>query len=277
MKFLSNLGCIQGRLSPVVDNKIQSFPNVYWQDEFIYAKSLGLKFIEWTLDYDQIFSNPIFIKKKIQLIRKLSQKYSIKIKSLTGDCFMQNPFWKKKSHTREVSDLKKIIQACSNLGIKFIVVPLVDNGSLQELWHEKKLIIIFNSLVNFLKKKKIIILFESDYNPKRLRNFIKKFNPDFFGINYDTGNSAALGFDIKKEFYYYGDFIKGVHIKDRILKGKTVRLGEGNVNFKLFFRLLKSIKYKNHIIFQTARSENNKDVQEMKINLKYISKIIKNN
>ena len=277
MKFLSNLGCMQGRLSPMINNKIQSFPSLYWKEEFSHAKNLGLKFIEWTLDYDQIFSNPIFIKKKVQLIRKLSQKYSVKIKSLTGDCFMQNPFWKKKRHTREVSDLKKIIQACSNLGIKFIVVPLVDNGSLQELWHEKKLIIIFNSLVNFLKKKKIIILFESDYNPKRLQNFIKKFNPDFFGINYDTGNSAALGFDIKKEFHYYGDFIKGVHIKDRILKGKTVRLGEGNVNFKLFFRLLKSIKYKNHIIFQTARSENNKDVQEMKINLKYISKIIKNN
>lgn len=268
---------MQGRLSPMINDKIQSFPSRYWKEEFSHAKNLGLKFIEWTLDYDQIFSNPIFIKKKIQQIRKLSKKYSIKIKSLTGDCFMQNPFWKKKNHTKEVSDLKKIIQACSNLGIKFIVVPLVDNGSLQELWHEKKLIIIFNSLVNFLKKKKIIILFESDYNPKRLRNFIKKFNPDFFGINYDTGNSAALGFDIKKEFYYYGDFIKGVHIKDRILKGKTVRLGEGNVNFKLFFKLLKNIKYKNHIIFQTARSENNKDVQEMKINLKYISKIIKNN
>jgi L-ribulose-5-phosphate 3-epimerase UlaE len=56
-----------------------------------------------------------------------------------------------------------------------------------------------------------------------------------------------------------------------------VRLGDGNVNFKLFFKLLKKIKYKNHIIFQTARSKNNKDVQEMKINLKYITKIIKNN
>jgi L-ribulose-5-phosphate 3-epimerase len=277
MKFLSNLGCMQGRLSPMINNKIQSFPKHCWKDEFSYAKNLGLKFIEWTLDYDQIFSNPIFIKKKIQQIRKLSQKNSIKIKSLTGDCFMQNPFWKKKNHTKEVSDLKKIIQACSNLGIKFIVVPLVDNGSLQELWHEKKLIIIFNSLVNFLKNKKIIILFESDYNPKRLQNFIKKFNPAFFGINYDTGNSAALGFDVKKEFYYYGNFIKGVHIKDRSLKGPTVRLGEGNVNFKLIFRLLKKIKYKNHIILQTARSKNNKDVQEMKINLKYISKIIKNN
>jgi len=277
MKFLSNLGCMQGRLSPIVDKKIQSFPNVYWQDEFIYAKTLGLKFIEWTLDYKKIFSNPIFIKKKIKLIKSLSKKYSVEIISLTGDCFMQNPFWKKKNSKREVSDLKKIIKACSNLGIKFIVVPLVDNGSLKKLWHEKKLIVIFNSLVNFLKKNQIIILFESDYDPKRLKDFIKKFNPDVFGINYDTGNSAALGFHVKEEFYYYGNYIKGVHIKDRILKGKTVRLGDGNVNFKLFFKLLKKIKYENHIIFQTARSQNNKDVQEMKINLKYISKIIKNN
>ena len=181
MKFSYNLGCMQGRLSPIVDNKIQSFPNIYWQDEFIYAKSLGLKFIEWTLDYKKIFSNTIFIKKKIKLIKYLSKKYSVEIISLTGDCFMQNPFWKKKNSKKEVSDLKKIIKACSNLGIKFIIVPLVDNGSLQKSWHERKLIIIFNSLANFLKKKKIIILFESDYEPRRLRNFIQKFNPDFFG------------------------------------------------------------------------------------------------
>ena len=276
MKFLSNLGCMQGRLSPIINNKIQTFPKHHWKDEFSQAKSLGFKFIEWTLDYNKIFSNPIFIKKKIQLIRKLSQKYSIKIISLTGDCFMQNPFWKKKYHRKEVSDLKKIIKACSNLGIRFIVVPLVDNGSLEKLGQEIKLITIFNSLLNFLKKNKIIILFESDYDPKKLKNFIEKFNSNFFGINYDTGNSASLGFDIKKEFYYYGDYIKGVHIKDRIKNGKTVRLGKGHVNFKLFFKLLKKIKYKNHIIFQTARSSNNKDVKEMKINLKFISKIIKN-
>jgi len=277
MKFLSNLGCMQGRLSPMINNKIQCFPSRHWKDEFLHANSLGLKFIEWTLDYNKIFTNPIFIKKKVKLILKLSKKYSVRIISLTGDCFMQNPFWKKKNHTSNVSDLKKIITACSKLGIRFIVVPLVDNGSLEQPWHEKKLIIIFNNLVDFLKKKKIIILFESDYPPKKLKNFIEKFNPDFFGINYDTGNSAALGFDVKKEFYYYGNYIKGVHIKDRIFKGETVRLGSGNVNFKLLFKLLKKIKYKNHIIFQTARSKDNNDIQEIKINLRYIFKTLKNN
>ena len=64
MKFLSNLGCMQGRLSPMINNKIQSFPSRYWKEEFSHAKNLRLKFIEWTLDYNKIFFNPIFIKKK---------------------------------------------------------------------------------------------------------------------------------------------------------------------------------------------------------------------
>jgi hypothetical protein len=41
--------------------------------------------------------------------------------------------------------------------------------------------------------------------------------------------------------------------------------------------MIKHGKYKNHIIFQTARSKNNNDIQEIKINLRYIFKILKNN
>jgi L-ribulose-5-phosphate 3-epimerase len=276
MRFLSNLGCMQGRLSPKIKNKIQSFPDRYWKDEFFIAKNLGLKFIEWTLDHEKLLLNPIFIKKKIKIIKDLSQKNSIKIISLTGDCFMQNPFWKKKNHKKELIILKKVIKACSVIGIKFIVIPLVDNGSIEKLWQEKKFIFVLNGLIEYLKKNKITILLESDYSPNKLKNFIKKFDPNFFGINYDTGNSAALGYDLKKEFYHYGNYIKGVHIKDRILNGKTVRLGGGDVKFKSFFMLLKNIKYSNHIILQTARSQNNEDVKEMIINLGYIKKIIKN-
>jgi len=274
MKFVSMLGSMQGRLSPMIDNQIQSFPFKEWKKEFSQAKKLGLKFIEWTLDYKNIFLNPIFKAKEIKKIQRLKKKHSIKIISLTGDCFMQDPFWKKKNHQKNIKDFQKIAHACSKIGIKFIVVPLVDNGSIKNFWQEKKIINVFSSLANFLKKNKITILFESDYGPKKLKDFIKKFNPDIFGINYDSGNSASLGYDPKKEFYYYGRFIKGVHIKDRILGGKSVRLGSGNVDFKIIFNLLKKINYKNHIILQTARSENNNDIKEMKINLQYIKKIL---
>ena len=60
--------------------------------------------------------------------------------------------------------------------------------------------------MKFLKKK-IQILFESDFNPKKLKNLANKFD-DLFGINYDLGNSASLGYDINEEFESYFEFIK---------------------------------------------------------------------
>ena len=52
----------------------------------------------------------------------------------------------------------------------------------------------------FLKncKTNIKILFEIDYSPRKVLNFINRFNNNF-GINYDTGNSASLGFKLNEE------------------------------------------------------------------------------
>ena len=43
------------------------------------------------------------------------------------------------------------------------------------------------------------------------------------------------------EFKYYGKRILNVHIKDRKKFGNTVRLGQGNVNFKQLFMNLKKL------------------------------------
>ena len=65
-------------------------------------------------------------------------------------------------------------------------------------------------------------------------NFIRSF-----GINYDTGNSASLGWDVEEEFANYFDRIYNIHIKDRTLGGTTVDLGTGDVNFQNFLIYLK--------------------------------------
>ena len=117
------------------------------------------------------------------------------------------------------------------------------------------------------------IIFESDYHPKKLKSFIKKFNKKYFGINYDTGNSASLNYNMKDEFKYFGNRILNIHIKDRKKFGNTVRLGEGNANFKQLFMNLKKINYKGNLILQTARSKINKHLEEIKINLKFLKKI----
>ena len=73
-----------------------------------------------------------------------------------------------------------------------------------------------------------MIVFESDYTPIKLKNFIDQLSPESFGINYDIGNSASMGFDPIEEIETYGQRILNVHIKDRLFNGATVPLGSGD-------------------------------------------------
>ncbi len=263
---------MQGRLSPLIKKKIQAFPVKYWQKEFQKLKKLGVNLLEWTLDYKNLNKNPLISQIGKKKIRLLSKKYSVKINSVTCDCFMQKPFWKIKNNKKILEYLKKIIESAGELNIKYLVVPLVDKGSIQNKYQEKNLISICEKYKKYLKNNNVKIIFESDFRPNVLGKFIKKFDRKFFGINYDTGNSASLNYNIDEEFSNYGKFIKNIHIKDRKKFGKTVRLGKGNSNFKKLFKNLKKIKYKGNLILQTARSKENKHLEEIKINLNYIRK-----
>ena len=167
MKF--DYGVMQGRLSKIINNKIQSFPEKNWRIEFAKVNKLGLTSIEWTLDYKNLINNPILTKKGQSEIKKLSKQYSIKINSLTGDCFMQKPFWKIKDNKKLITDLKKIINSCKVLGIKYIVVPLVDNGSIQNYKDEENLIKSCDEIIKYLKNSNVKLIFESDFPPKNLK------------------------------------------------------------------------------------------------------------
>jgi L-ribulose-5-phosphate 3-epimerase len=275
MSLVKKIGIMQGRLSPIINKRIQSFPLMNWKKEFSILKKIGIKNIEWTLDYDSFEKNPVLSNIGIKEIKSLSKKHKIKINSLTGDCFMEKPFWKLKKNIDLIEDFKKVVNSCNQLKIKYIVIPLVDNGSLKNKKDEKKLKKILFNLIKFIKKNKVEILFESDYGPKKLGDFIKKFDKKLFGINYDTGNSASLGYNINDEFENYGKFIKNVHIKDRIFKGSTIKLGNGNVNFSDLFKNLKRIRYKNFLILQTARSKSGNHVLEIKNNIKFLKNFSK--
>ena len=257
MKISNKIGVMQGRLTPMIDNKIQSFPKKNWAKEFRLAKKLNLKYIEWTLDYKDIFLNPIFVKSEIKKISFLKKKYSIKIISLTGDCFMQAPFWKVSPEQRGKleKDFLAIANACSVVGIEMIVVPLVDNGRLDTIEQEELLIGFLEKNAIFFENKNLQVIFESDFGPSELLRFISRLPSKLFGINYDIGNSAALGYLPKEEFAAYGSRIRNVHVKDRSLGGTTVPLGTGNADFELVFSLLGDIGYSGNIILQTARAE----------------------
>lgn len=255
----NHFGFMQGRLSPIVNGKIQSFPWLNWQKEFLLSREINLNIIEWTIDHYRIYENPIMTVEGQEKIKELSLKYDIKIPSLTADCVMQFPFWKFRGEERQnlQKDLIFLLHACVKIGVKIIVIPLVDNGKVENNEQEVVLCDYFLQNKDLINNLGLKIAFESDLSPIDLQIFIKKFDKKFFGLNYDIGNSASFGYDPNVEFDSYGDYILNVHIKDRLLNGETIELGKGNANFPMIFKLLNKIKYNGNYILQIARDNNN--------------------
>jgi hexulose-6-phosphate isomerase len=256
---MNSIGFMQGRLSPIVKGEIQSFPWYHWKQEFKIAADNDFFIIEWTLDQNGLYNNPIMTIEGQNTVKALSSEYGVSIPSLTGDCFMQEPFYKKTGDNREVllQDLQNIIIACGMMGIELIVFPLVDEGSLENSAQEDALRDGLSRIEPDLEKCSVKIIFESDFPPDKLKDFVSYLPTRNFGINYDIGNSAALGFDPIEEINTYGQRIANVHIKDRLLNGITVPLGNGNADIPKVLQELKSIEYKGNFILQAARAVDN--------------------
>ena len=178
---------------------------------------------------------------------------------------MQSPFWKVggASGAELQKDFLAIVEACSQVGIEMIVVPLVDNGRLDTRDQENALVDFLLHQVAFFKSRGVCIIFESDFVPAELARFIKRLPVDTFGINYDIGNSAALGYSPSEEFVAYGERIVNVHVKDRVLGGTTVPLGTGNAQFEIVFTELARQGYKGKFILQTARATDDSHAQTL--------------
>ena len=256
--MLAKVGVMQGRLSPMINNRIQQFPWESWPNEFVLASKIDIKIIEWTIDTIEFYKNPL-INQRNQ-INLIMDQNNISIPSVTCDYFMENPPWK--------TDLKlvkkgisSILQGMRNIKSKILVIPLVDNSSLPDLASTKIVEDFFTDLIPEISQNKLQIAFESDLNPKKLSEFICKFDKNYFGINYDIGNSSSFGFNPKEEFNAYGSRIINVHVKDRKLNGATVPLGEGDADFLGIFRLLQKENYEGNLILQTARSKEGKDTE----------------
>ena len=272
-----NIGFMQGRLSPIFKKKIQSFPWNYWRKEIFIAKKNNLNLIEWTLDYPRLFNNPLISSQEQKKTLIFLKKNKIFVNSVTCDFFMQKPFFlikNKKKYELNINNLFKVIKKLINAKIKFIVIPLVDKSSIKNTYQEKLVIREFNKIIKNLNTNnfKTKILFEIDYSPFKLKKFMKRFSSNFFGINYDSGNSASLNYNIDEEFNCYGDKILNIHIKDRIKYGKTIKLGHGNVNFCKLKKNLKKIHYKGNLILQTARNIYGKHLNELIDNRNFLIK-----
>jgi L-ribulose-5-phosphate 3-epimerase len=256
MTALARIGFMQGRLSAMVDGKIQAFPWNEWREEFSRAKTLGLTRMEWTIDQHRLRENPLTTAAGREDIAGLCNANGLRIPSLTGDCFMQAPFWKATGDKQKslVDDLDLLLEASSEVGIEFVVIPLVDNGGIESEAQTDALLRVLLDRDASLWKQRVKIAFESDLPPRAFAAFIARLPRENFGINYDIGNSASLGYDPTEEIAAYAPRILNVHVKDRLRGGTTVPLGTGAAELAKAIRLIEQSGYSGQYILQTARA-----------------------
>ncbi len=261
--FKPKIGIMQGRLSESINNKIQSFPHDTWKTEFEKAHNCGFQVLEWIFDD---LENPILKDSKIDEIISLSKKFNVEINSICADYFMKEKLFNVSDSELKynLSVLKNLILQSSKIGIKILEIPLVDSSSIKNIDDQTQFI---QNLIPFLSQinSNIIINIETDLPPFEFKNFLEHFKNFPIYANYDTGNSASLGYSTDEEISLLKPWIKNIHIKDRLYKGQTVPLGTGDTDFDLFFTNLSKIHYDGDLIIQGARNLSNNSTNPIEV------------
>ena len=252
------LGVMQGRLSKPLSKKIQEFPLTTWRAEFRLANELGLKAIEWTVDLYEFKRNPLFDIEARKEIAELQLEFDISVPSVTLDCFVEAPLHGpniQSGLSSEISDLRWIAEHLKDSEVRILVLPVVSEGAIFDDTALKTLILKLNSLQNAIGDLGMRIALECEFGLASISKVLNELDPSIFGVNFDMGNSAALGHDPEDELKLCSGRIFNVHIKDRIRGGSTVPLGNGAVNFPKVSAILKGQEYGGNMILQAARSE----------------------
>jgi len=266
---------MQGRLLPKYKGNYQAHPVGYWQKEFEISQDIGLDCIEFILDFNKADENPLLNKDGVEEIKALVKKTGVKVHSICADYFMNAPLHSINTEISEQSQkiMLRLLDNAEILGVKDIVLPCVDNSSLNNSNAEDYFVEQMIPIVRVAEEKKINISLETDLAPDPFLKLLNRFSSNYVTVNYDIGNSAALGYDPIEELNTYGDRITDIHIKDRVFEGGPILLGEGNADFSVFFNKLIDIDYKGPFIMQAFRDEEGVEIFKKQLNwvMKYLS------
>ncbi|MGH9338753.1 MAG: sugar phosphate isomerase/epimerase family protein, partial [Acidobacteriota bacterium] len=269
---MNRIGVMQGRLLPPVDNSIQAFPRDRWADEFPRARQVGFQCIEWVYDGFSCDFNPLVSAEGIQEIKRLESGFGVAVRSVCADYFMDYPLVRADQNELEarISHLEWLLQQCPLAGIECVVLPFVDRSAIKTKDEETSVLQSLLRVSSKAEKNGMEIHLETDSPPDRLAEFLHSLPEGIFWVNYDSGNSASLGYRPREEFEAYGARVGSIHIKDRVRQGETVPLGTGDADLEEVFGCLRASKYTGDLILQVARGEPGDEVNWARLNRDFV-------
>ena len=265
---------MQGRLLPPVNNRIQCFPRDNWAEEFPLAAKAGLHCIEWIYDLCGQNVNPLTSGAGIKEMKNLSDRHGVEVLSLCAHYFTEKPLVRasvdeSKGRWRILSWL---LRRGRLAGIGRVVLPLLDASSLETDAEVDSIMVPLQRALEVAEETQVEIHLETALPPARVSDLLDRLPHPKLKINYDSGNSASLGYHPGEEFAAYGGSVGSVHIKDRLKGGPTVPLGSGNVDFRSVFDCLKKAGYSGDFVMEVARNPSYDEVAWANRNRRFVLK-----
>ncbi len=248
---------MQGRLLPKYKGRYQAFPPNTWREEFQLAADLGLDLIEFILDFEDAMRNPLMDDLGLRDILSTVEQTGVQVRTICADYFMEAPLHDSNQAVRDNSRkvLERLVLHASLLGVADVVIPCVDQSSLKDPKDVDFFCETMKAVIPLAERTHVNMALETDLAPGPFCALLERLDSPCVSVNYDTGNSAALGYDPVEELAAYGERITDIHIKDRVLGGGPVELGQGDARFQRFFKALAPLDYEGSFIMQAWRDD----------------------
>lgn len=250
---------MQGRLLPPHHGRFQAFPVGAWARELELAALAGIDGIEWIFERPGVEENPLGPEGDIAQLRASANAHGVAIDSICADWFMELPLVAADRGER-TTELRELLGRAAAACVRRIVLPFVDASALRGDADVDALVDVLTTVVADLDRTGVELHLETDLPPAAFAALLERIDHPRVLANYDTGNSASLGYDATEEFAAYGARIGSVHIKDRVRDGGTVPLGEGDADIPLVMRLLRAAGWDRPLVLQAARGPEGDEV-----------------
>lgn len=251
METLPAIGIMQGRLSDAAHPTSQSFPND-WEAEFMTAREIGFTSIEWLWDTTG-GSNVLATEAGQDRIMELSGRTGVSVRSVCAHFLVAEGA----GVSTAEAELETMVDGAAAIGATWVVLPFFgqDSDFIEEM---------LTGLANATSDSNVGLHVETDLPPHELGDLMLRIPSSRVKVNYDCGNSAALGYRHEQEIATYADRIGSVHLKDKDDRGISVALGSGIANVDRVMIDLASTGYSGSWVLETPRwDDRTKEVQTM--------------
>jgi L-ribulose-5-phosphate 3-epimerase len=246
-------GIMQGRLSPP-GARPQSFPFDSWQTEFRRAQAYGFDLIEWLFAAADYERNPIWTQAGLADIQQCITATGVSVTSICADYFVDHQILRVPpgERRRHLQVLNELIERAAQLKAPVIVLPVLEAGELREAADDAILLDSLMEPLSLAHSRGVTLALESNTPADRYLNLIRQAAAPALSICFDTGNRVAHGLDIVADIHLLAPHVSEVHIKDRLLKGPNVPLGEGAAPLHGFLEAVTSGPFSGPFILETT-------------------------